>query len=433
MNKIRKRLKQVDPEIYSLIKKENKRIKNTIQLIAAENISSKAVIETLGTILNDKTTEWFSKNRFHGWCQNINIIEDIAINRAKKVFKAKYANVQPHSWSQSNQIVLLSCLNIWDKILSLSLDDWWHLTHGASVSITSKLFNVKNYKVDKKSFLLNYNEIEKQAIKEKPKLIICWASAYAREINFKKFREIANKVGALLLADISHISGIISAWLHQSPIDYAHFTTTSTYKPGWPRWWLILMWKDFEKISKKTWKFLRQDIQKSTFPSFQWTPSLNNIAAKAVLFKEMLWKKYKNIQTNIIENSKVLAEEMKKKWYFVLTGWSDNHMVLIDISKKWITWYIAQYVLEDCWIITNKNKIPYDKKSATIASGLRLWTPVITRLGLWKQDMKKIANMIDRVLMNVKVINEKEYKFDENIKKDILKEVKELSSKYKFL
>jgi len=328
-------LKKQDGQIYDLINREYERLQNTLQLIAAENQCSKAVLAALGSVVQNKTTEGFPGARFHGGCEFVDDIEILAANRAKETFRAQYANVQPHSGTAANQIVLTALLDSGDRILSLGLDQGGHVSHGDRISFGGKFFEVENYYLDRENFILDYNAIRDQAIEFKPKLIICGASAYSRLIDFKKFRRIADEVGAYLMADISHIAGLVIAGAHPSPIDEAHFTTTSTYKPGGPRGGLILMGRDYDsKISvsgKQTslWRL----VQKTTFPGVQGTPYLNNVAAKAVFFKETLSDDYRATQFRIVENAKSLSNNLVELGYEVLTGGTDNHMVLVNVAN----------------------------------------------------------------------------------------------------
>ncbi len=280
-------LKEQDEQIYELITKEYERLRNTIQLVAAENRCSRAVLAALGSVIQNKTAEGFAGARLHGGCEVIDKVERLAVDRARQAFGAEYANVQPHSGTSANQIVLTAVLERGDKLLSMGLDHGGHFSHGAKASFTSKFFDVQNYYVDKSSFLLDYQSIRQQAHKFRPKLIICGASVYSRTIDFKRFREIADEVGAYLLADISHISGLVIAGAHPSPVDYAHFTTTSTYKMGGPRGGLILMGRDYDHRVKLSGKEvpLYEHIDRATFPGVQGTPYLNNVAAKAVFSK----------------------------------------------------------------------------------------------------------------------------------------------------
>lgn len=427
-------LKKQDEQIYKLIVKEYERLHNTIQLIAAENQCSQSVLAALGSIVQNKTTEGFPGSRFHGGCEVVDNIENIAAARAREAFGAQYANVQPHSGTNANQIVITALLERDDAILSLGMDQGGHVSHGANVAFSGKFFKVHNYNVNKSSFLLDYDAIKAMAITFKPKLIICGATAYSRTIDFKKFREIADRVGAYLLADISHIASLVIAGAHPSPVNYAHFTTTSTYKPGGPRGGLILMGNDFDRTINISGKDvpLCKLIDKTTFPGVQGTPYLNNIAAKAVFFKETLSEEYRARQFKIIENAKRLAGNFTELDYDVLTGGTENHMVLINISNsiEGMTGLIAQQCLEDCGIIINMNKLPYDDKSAKVTSGIRLGTPIVTKNGMGHEEIDAVTTLIDNVLRKVKVISDSKYELDDSVKEEVKEKVKQISSRF---
>lgn len=427
-------LKEQDGKVYELITKEYERLQSTLQLIAAENQCSRAVLAALGSVVQNKTTEGFPGARYHGGCEIVDDVERLAEARARETFGAKYANVQPHSGTTANQIVLTAVLDSGDKILSLGLDQGGHLSHGANVSFSGKFFDIENYYVDRDTFLLDYDAIGRQAREVKPKLIICGASAYSRTIDFKKFREIADSVNAYLLADISHIAGLVVAGAHPSPVDYAHFTTTSTYKPGGPRGGLILMGEDYEQEINVKGKDipLWKHVQKTTFPGVQGTPYLNNVAAKAVFFKETQSDQYRERQFKIIANAQKLADNLLSMGFDVLTGGTDNHMVLINVSnlRKGMTGLIAQKCLEECGIVINKNRLPYDNKSASITSGVRLGTPIVTKNGMGESEMNEISALIDLALKEVKVISRGEYELDESLSKGIKDKVKQLCNKF---
>jgi len=427
-------LKRQDRQIYKLIAKEYERLQNNLQLIAAENQCSRAVLAALGSVVQNKTTEGFPGARYHGGCEVVDDIEKLAVARAKESFAAQYANVQPHSGTSANQIVLTALLESGDRILSLGLDQGGHLSHGAKVSFSGKYFHVENYYVNKETFLLDYEDIRDKAVTFRPKLIICGASAYSRVINFEKFREIADEVGAYLLADISHIAGLVIAGAHPSPIDYAHLTTTSTYKPGGPRGGLILMGEDYEqKIKVRGGETtLWEHIQKTTFPGVQGTPYLNNVAAKAVFFKETFSDEYRNRQFKIIENAKILADNLHHLGYDVLTGGTDNHMILINVCnlREDMTGLIAQKSLEDCGIIINKNRLPYDNRNAAVASGIRLGTPIVTKNGMGAEQLTRISRLIDGVLKGVRIINSREYEIDKSLRNIIREQVRELCNRF---
>jgi glycine hydroxymethyltransferase len=429
-----KALKESDSRIYELIAREYERQQNTLQLIAAENQCSRAVLGALGSVVQNKTTEGFPGDRYHGGCEIVDEMERLAAARAKEAFGAQFANVQPHSGTAANQIILTAILERGDKVLSLGLDQGGHLSHGARISFSGKFFDIEHYYVDKETFVLDYDAIGRQAMKFRPKLIICGASAYSRTIDFKKFREIADKVGAYLLADISHIAGLIMAGAHPSCVDYAHFTTTSTYKPGGPRGGLIVMGKDFDSKIKIGGRdiALWEHIEKTTFPGVQGTPYLNNIAAKAVFFKETLSDEYKARHFKIIENAKALAGGLMRLGYDVVTGGTDNHMVLINVAnlREGMTGLVAQKCLEDCCIIVNKNRLPYDKKGAAIASGIRLGTPIVTRNGMDTAEMESISALIDVVLKEVKVKSDSEHEIDKNLRNEMKDKVKQLCVRF---
>ncbi len=467
-------LEAADREVYQLLTKEYDRQQNTLQLIAAENQCSRAVLAALGSVVQNKTTEGFAGARFHGGCEVVDCLETLAISRAREVFKARYANVQPHSGTGANQIVITALLEKGDRILSQAMDQGGHVSHGAPVSFAGKFFEIEHYCVRPDTFLLDYDAIREQALRFRPKLLICGASAYARTIDFARFRAIADEVGAYLMADISHISGLVAAGAHPSPVDHAHFTTTSTYKPGGPRGGLILMGRDFDtpfriadcgpgSKSGVTTLRIRSDtplqseirnpqsaiarsvplwerIEKNTFPGFQGTPSLNNIAAKAVFFKEMLSAEYRDWQFGIVENAKILAEEFLRRGYDVLTGGTDNHMFLVNVANfrpqresapsNKLTGFIAQHCLEDCGIIINMNRLPYDSHSPRITSGMRLGTPIVTKNGMGRPEMHTVAQWVDDVLTRVEIQGDRQYHLDPAFQNEIKEHVQELCARF---
>jgi len=424
-------LREADSQIYNLIAQEYERLQNSLELIAAENQCSQAVLAALGSVVQNKTAEGFPGERFHGGCKTIDEVEELAVSRAKEAFGARYANVQPHSGTAANQIVLAAVLEAGDKILSLRMGQGGHYSHGDAVSLTGKLFDVENYYVDEKTFLLDYDAIRDKAVKFKPKLIICGASAYPREIDFKRFKEIAEEVGAYLLADISHISGLVIAGAHQSSLEYAHFTTTSTYKPGGPRGGLILMGEGYEKNIKVRGKDvpLWKQIENTTFPCVQGTPYLNHIAAKAVFFKETLTDEYRNRQFKIIENAKRLANGLLDSGFDVLTKGTDNHMILVNAanSRAGLTGMTAQKCLEECGIIVDRIVLPYEKKAF---SGIRLGTPIVTKRAMYLEEMDSIKELIGAVLKQVKVTGDNDYSIDISLKEKVKGRVEDLCSRF---
>lgn len=429
-------LAREDARVYDLLVSEYERMLNSLQLIAAENVCSQAVLAALGSAVQNKTTEGFVGARYHGGCEVVDEIESLAAERAREVFRAKYANVQAHSGTTANQIVLAGILGPGDRILSQGMDQGGHVSHGAKVSLGGKFFEVQHYNVDRESFLLDYEAIRRQAVEFRPKLIICGASAYPRLVDFAEFRRIADEVGAYLMADVSHIAGLIAAGAHPSPIDHAHFTTTSTYKPGGPRGGLILMGRDYDsevmagERSVPLWKLL----DRTTFPGVQGTPYLNNVAAKAVFFKEMLSEQYRKRQFRIVENAKRLAEELRGRGYDVLTGGTGNHMVMINISnsRAGMTGVIAQKCLEQCGIIVNMNWLPFDKRSPAVASGVRLGTPIVTRNGMGTDEIARTASLFDEALKATKPTSEREFDLDQSAVEHISGQVRELCREFPF-
>ena len=427
-------LKEQDAQVYRLIEREYERLQNNLQLIAAENQCSRAVLAALGSVVQNKTTEGFPGARYHGGCEVVDEVERLAADRAKETFGAQFANVQPHSGTAANQIVLTALLERGDKILSLGTDQGGHLSHGAKVSFSGKFFSVEHYYVDEKTFLLDYDAIRDKALAFRPRLIICGASAYSRIIDFRTFRQIADEVGAYLMADISHIAGLIIAGVHPSSIDEAHFTTTSTYKPGGPRGGLILMGKDYDTeiavSGKRT--ALWEHIQRTTFPGVQGTPYLNNVAAKAIFFKETLTDEYRTRQFKIVQNAQRLAHNLLGLGYDVLTGGTDNHMALINVGnlRAGMTGVIAQKCLEDCGIIVNMNWLPYDAQSPRVTSGMRLGTPIVTRNGMGPAQMETTASLLDSVLTHVEIRSETDYHMNDALRDEIAQQVRDLCSRF---
>ncbi len=427
-------LENADSDVYRLVTQEYDRQQNTLQLIAAENQCSRAVLAALGSVVQNKTTEGFVGARFHGGCEVVDSLETLAISRAKEAFGARYANVQPHSGTSANQIVLTAILEKGDRVLSLAMDQGGHVSHGAPVALAGRIYEIESYRVRPDSFLLDYDDIRERALRFRPKLIICGTTAYSRIIDFARFRAIADEVGAYLMADVSHISGLISAGVHPSPVDHAHFTTTSTYKPGGPRGGLILMGRDFDQpfqVGNRTIP-LWERIEKTTFPGFQGTPYLNNIAAKAVFFREMLSTEYKDRQAKIVENAKVLAEEFVRRGYHILTGGTDNHLLLANVAhlRRGLTGLTAQKSLEDCGIIVNMNRLPYDSQNARITSGMRIGTPIVTRNGMSAPEMRIVAQLVDQVLMRVEIVSDREYRLDPAFRDEIREQIHSLCSRF---
>ena len=427
-------LKKADEEVYKLITNEYERVQSTLQLVAAENQCSRAVLAALGSVVQNKTAEGFAGRRRHSGCEVVDDLERLAIDRAKKAFGAQYANVQPHSGTAANLIVITAFLEKGDTILSLPLGQGGHFSHGDEESITAKFFNIENYYLDKHAYLLDYDSIGEVAGKVRPKLIICGASVYSRTIDFEKFRKIADSVGAYLLADISHISGLVTAGAHPSPIDYAHFTTTSTYKAGGPRGGLILIGKDKDRQINVKGKeaALWELIEKATFPGLQGTPYFNNIAAKAVFFKETLSDEYKARQFKIIENAKRLAKDLLDSGYDVLTGGTDNHMILVNVanSREGLTGETARRCLEECGLVVDRVELPYEKPGTAAGNGLRLGTPIVTKNGMGSKEIDTVSEFIDAVLKKVKIVSDTKYEMAESFKEQMRNQVRDLCLKF---
>ena len=397
---------QIDNEIFQLINKEENRQLTGIELIASENFTSPAVMKATGSILTNKYAEGYPGKRYYGGCEVVDEIEDIAINRAKDLFGASYANVQPHSGSQANSSVYHAFLNPGDKILGFDLSHGGHLTHGSPVNFSGRLYNPVFYGVERETGILNYDKIMMIAKKEKPKLIIAGASAYSRDIDYKKFREIADSINAFLMADISHPSGLIAKGILNDPIPHCHVVTTTTHKTlRGPRGGLILMGEDFEnpfgqKLKNGSLKKMSSLINLAVFPGNQGGPLEHVIAGKAIAFREALTDDFMNYIVQVRQNAKSMAKEFVKRDYNIISGGTDNHMMLIDLRNKNISGKDAEIALVNADITANKNMVPFDDKSPFITSGIRFGTPAITTRGLNHTEMKSIVDFIDRVIVN---------------------------------
>ena len=387
-----KNIEKVDHELYEAIKKEEKRQSENIELIASENFVSRAVREAQGSILTNKYAEGYPSKRYYGGCEFVDIVENLAISRLNLLFNAKYSNVQPHSGSQANMAAIRALINKGDKILGMSLDAGGHLTHGYKLSFSGKDYESYTYGVDTNTGLIDYDEVLKIAKKIKPDLIIAGASAYPRAIDFKKFREIADEVGAKLMVDMAHIAGLVAANEHMNPLPYADVVTSTTHKTlRGPRGGIILT--NNEEIIKK--------VNKEVFPGTQGGPLMHVIAAKAVAFKEDLSPEYKKYMHQVVINAKTLATELMKLGYKVISDGTDNHLLLVDVKNSLgITGLDAQNILESVNITLNKNSIPGDREKPAFASGIRLGTPAMTTRGFVEKDFIKVANLIDRALKN---------------------------------
>lgn len=385
-------LKYADREIFGAIKREYKREASGLELIASENIVSRAVMEAQGSIFTNKYAEGYPAKRYYGGCVEADVVESLAIERAKKLFKAPFINVQPHSGSQANMGVYMSVLQPGDTCLGLSLDAGGHLTHGKNINFSGRIYNFVHYGVSRETMQIDYDEVRDLALKNRPKIIVTGASAYPRIIDFAKFREIADEVGAYLLVDMAHIAGLVAAGLHPSPVKYAHFVTGTTHKTlRGPRGGYIISTN--EELAKK--------VDKTIFPGIQGGPLMHVIAAKAVCFKEALDKKFVDYQKRVLNNAKIMANEFIAKNYNIVSGGTDTHLILVDVkSSKGITGKTAEAVLDKAHITTNKNGIPYDSESPMVTSGIRLGTPAITTRGLKEKDIIELVNYMDEVLTN---------------------------------
>lgn len=402
-------IEQTDPQIAQAIYDEMDRQQNKIELIASENFVSKAVLEAMGTPLTNKYAEGYPGKRYYGGCEHVDVVENLAIERAKRLFGAEHANVQPHSGSQANMAVFFAMLNPGDTFMGMNLAHGGHLTHGMNLNISGKYFKTVHYGVRKEDCYIDYDEVEKIALRCKPKMIVAGASAYSREIDFKRFRDICDKTGAYLMVDMAHIAGLVAAGLHQSPIPYADFVTTTTHKTlRGPRGGMILCREKYAK-----------DIDKAIFPGIQGGPLMHIIAAKAVSFKEALGADFKEYQKQIVLNAAALSDGLAENGFDIVTGGTDTHLILVDLTGKNITGKDAQYKLDEVMITVNKNGIPFDTQKPFITSGIRIGTPAVTTRGMKEAQMKEIAWLISLALTD----------FEKN-KDEVVQAVKVLTSKF---
>ena len=385
-------IKQEDQQLYDAIQKEFNRQNENIELIASENFVSEAVLAAQGSVLPNKYAEGYPNKRYYGGCEYVDIAEDLARDRLKEIFGAEHAIVQPHSGSQANMAVYFSVLNPGDTILGMNLSDGGHLTHGAPVNFSGKLFNIVSYGVSKEDEAIDYDELREIAIKEQPKLIIAGGSAYALQIDFKKFREIADEVGAYLMVDMAHIAGLVAAGLHPNPVEYADFVTSTTHKTlRGPRGGIILTKKEHAK-----------KIDSNIFPGIQGGPLMHVIAAKAVAFNEALQPEFKKYQEQVIKNAKVLAEKLQENGLRIVSGRTENHLVLVDTKVFGLTGKQAEEALDKVGITTNKNTIPFETESPFVTSGLRMGTPAMTTRGFKEAEMEEVADIIIETLTKEK-------------------------------
>ncbi|MDD5428438.1 MAG: serine hydroxymethyltransferase [Candidatus Omnitrophica bacterium] len=381
-------LKKKDPQVYKAILDETKRENDNIELIASENFVSEEVLEAQGSALTNKYAEGYPRARWYNGCRNVDIVEDIAIERAKKLFGAEYVNVQPHSGTQANMAIYFAALKLGDTVMAMSLACGGHLSHGNPHNFSGKFYNIVPYGVNRDTEMLDYDEIARLAAEHKPKMILAGASAYPRAIDFKRFKEIADSVGAYLFVDIAHIAGLVAAGLHQSPVPYSQFVTSTTHKTmRGPRGGFIMCKEEFAK-----------DIDMGIFPGLQGGPLMHVIAAKAVCFKEALTPGFKVYQKQIMKNAKAFSDELSKLGYRIVAGGTDTHLFLVDLSNRNMTGKDAAAVLDKVGITINKNLIPFDTRSPFVTSGIRIGTPAVTTRGMKEAEMRLIARLIDEVI-----------------------------------
>ncbi|MBO5289747.1 MAG: serine hydroxymethyltransferase [Spirochaetales bacterium] len=421
-------LKQFDPDLFNAMEKELGREKYQLEMIASENIVSKNVLDAQGSVLTNKYAEGYPGKRYYGGCEYVDVVENLAIERAKKLFDCEYVNVQPHSGSQANMGVYLSVLKPGDKILGMSLAHGGHLTHGATVNFSGKVFKSVTYGVSKETGYIDYDELEAIAKKEMPQIIVAGASAYPRVIDFKRFREIADSVGAYLMVDMAHIAGLVAAGVHPSPVPYAHFVTTTTHKTlRGPRGGMILMGKDFENkmgiVAPKSGrvKMMSEIINSTVFPGIQGGPLMHVIAGKAVAFKEALEPSFKDYQNQVVKNSQALAKKLQEYGFDLFSGGTDNHLMLINLNNKGVTGKQAEEALDKAGITVNKNGIPFDTQPPTVTGGLRVGTAALTTRGMKEAEMETIANWMSQIISDIDNVS---------LQQEIRNEVKALCEKF---
>ena len=398
-------IKKVDPELYEIINKEQNREHDTLELIASENFTSPAILEAAGGIMTNKYAEGYPGKRYYGGCIHVDEAENLAIDRLKKLFGVEYANVQPHSGSQANMAVFMTFLNPGDTIMGLELSHGGHLTHGSAVNFSGQLYNSISYHVDKETGRVDFDEVRSLAKEHKPKMIICGGSAYPRYVEFDKFYEVAQEIGAFLMADIAHPSGLVAAGVHPSPVPYCDVITSTTHKTlRGPRGGIIMMGKDKEntwgKIAPKSGriKMISELLDSSVMPGMQGGPLMHIISAKAIAFGEAMKDEFKVYAKKIVDNAKVMAQEFIEMDYDIVSGGTDTHVVLMDLSNKGISGKAAEKALEKAGITANKNMVPFDQRSPFITSGIRVGTPAITTRNMGSNEMKKIASFINTII-----------------------------------
>lgn len=389
-------IRKVDPEIVEVIEKELSRQKRNIELIASENFVSPAVMAAMGTILTNKYAEGYPGHRYYGGCEEVDVAENLARERLKKLFNGEHANVQPHSGANANMGVYFSILEPGDTVLGMNLSHGGHLTHGSPVNISGKFFKFIPYGVDEKTEMIDYDKVRDIAIKNKPKLIVAGASAYPRIIDFKRFREIADEAGAMLMVDMAHIAGLVAAKLHPNPVDYADFVTTTTHKTlRGPRGGAIICKEKYAKA-----------IDKAIFPGTQGGPLMHIIAAKAVCFKEAMTEEFTEYQKQIVKNAQALSQALSNKGFNLVSKGTDNHLILLDLRNKNITGKDAEHLLDQVGITVNKNTVPFDPQSPFVTSGIRIGTPAVTSRGFKEEDMEEVGSIISHIISNPEDIEE---------------------------
>ena len=422
------KLNIADPEVFNSIEQEFHRQQNTLEMIASENFTSPNVMEAVGSVLTNKYAEGYPGKRYYGGCDAVDLAENLARDRAKELFQAEYANVQPHSGSQANMGVYLTLLQPGDTVMGLNLSHGGHLTHGSPVNFSGKLYKFISYGVDKNTGRVDFDEVSAMAKKHKPKLIVCGGSAYPRFIEFELFRKIADDCGAFLMADIAHPSGLVATGIHPSPWPHCHVVTSTTHKTlRGPRGGLILVGKDFENtwgaVASKSGrvKMVSELIDSAVMPGIQGGPLMHVIAGKAVAFGEALKTPYIQYCEQIVKNAQILAETLLNLGYDIVSGGTDTHLVLIDLTKKGISGKKAEIALEEAGITTNKNMVPFDERSPMVTSGIRIGTPAVTTRGFQENEMLQVANLIDNVIQNIQ---------DETIIKNTRSSVSELCAQF---
>jgi len=399
-------LKDFDPQVYQAIENETERQNQKLELIASENFVSVQVLQAMGQVMTNKYAEGYPAKRYYGGCEFVDVAEELARERAKKLFNADHANVQPHSGSQANIAAFFSYINHGDKVMGMDLSHGGHLTHGSPVNFSGRFFDMSHYGVDKTGYI-DMNQVEQMVLAEKPKLIITGASAYSREIDYKAFREIADKVNAKLMSDIAHPAGLIATGLIKSPVQHCHFITTTTHKTlRGPRGGMILIGKNEEndlgiKTPKGRTKLFSEIVDSNVFPGFQGGPLMHVIAAKAVAFKEALQDDFVEYSRQVIKNAKALAKALQDRDYHIVSGGTDTHLMLVDLRNHDLTGKESERALEQAGITVNKNMVPFDDKSPFVTSGIRLGTPALTTRGMKEEEMSLIAEMIDTVLLDI--------------------------------